>query len=103
MSNLYYLAKPVAKADIANTSSVRSNKLMCAIKRWRVALLMAVFIALVSLTGCGQSGDLYLAKDAPSNTDFILYKGNKSEDAKAALEYDQKQIEAAAAEDPADY
>lgn len=42
------------------------------------AVLGVVFGAAV-LTGCGQKGALYLPEEAPSNTDYIFYKGSKAE------------------------
>ncbi|PNK60405.1 LPS translocon maturation chaperone LptM [Psychrobacter sp. FDAARGOS_221] len=93
-----------AKPQLATKlSSITSMKGLYSAKRCRAALLTAVLITPVLLTGCGQSGDLYLTKDAPSNTDFILYKGNKSEDAKPTIDYTQQEVQEAAAENPADY
>ncbi|WP_296403343.1 lipoprotein [Psychrobacter sp.] len=76
-------------------------------------LLMTVSLTLLIvvstlLTGCGQKGDLYLTKDAPNNTDFILYKANKpqidnSSEAKTQQAIEQQKVEEASIQDPENY
>ena len=70
MSHLFhhYLIKPTSFLTMKKSSHTRII----------TAVLGVVFGAAV-LTGCGQKGALYLPEDAPSNTDYIFYKGNKAE------------------------
>jgi len=90
----------------SDTCLVSLNKM--AVKTGKLSRLFTLLSTLVLsstfLSGCGQKGELYLTKDAPSNTDFILYDGNKVEGSdKAAQAANQQKIEEVAAEEPQDY
>lgn len=82
-----------------------NNATITTIKPSRLFVVLSIVVlSSVFLSGCGQKGELYLVKDAPSNTDFILYDGNKVEDgSKAESAVDQQKVEEAATEDPQDY
>lgn len=68
-------------------------------------ILFPLSLTLISLflSGCGQKGELYLPEEAPSNTSFILYKANKTEENKTEQMTSLQEIEKAVAEDPQDY
>ena len=86
-----------------------NNAAVTTMKLSRLFLLVAIVVlSSVFLSGCGQKGELYLTEDAPSNTNFILYKGNKVEGSntvnnQAEQAENQQKIEEAAATDPQDY
>lgn len=66
----------------------------------------SVIAILVSLTGCGQKGDLYMPEEANSNTDFILYKNNKDKTDIKSLNSDESEGSVdidSIANDPNDY
>lgn len=90
----------VAFSTDSALSKIGFNRLLVA--------MASLVVSAVFLTGCGQKGDLYLTQDAPANTNFMLYKGNKSHsnnphqtEADKAIE--QQKIAEAAAQDPQDY
>ncbi|SUD91680.1 LPS translocon maturation chaperone LptM [Psychrobacter phenylpyruvicus] len=90
------------------TDAFVTNAFVTTVKPSRLPLLLILLIlSSVFLSGCGQKGDLYLVKDAPSNTKFILYDGNKVEGDTAASQAEQaaeqQKIEEAAAAEPQDY
>lgn len=66
-------------------------------------ITMVMMLGTLMLTGCGQKGALYLPEEAPSNTDFMIYKGNKSEANKVKEAQTREQVEQAAEQDPEDY
>ncbi len=95
----------VANASITNASIVTTTTVKSS--RW-FSLLVLLVLSGVFLSGCGQKGALYLVKDAPSNTDFILYEGNKVEGSNTAASQakqaaEQQKIEEAAAAQPQAY
>lgn len=92
----------VAFSTDSALSKIAFNRLLVA--------MASIIMSAVFLTGCGQKGDLYLTEEAPSNTNFMLYKGNKSSDNSDTLKQtetnkaiEQQKIKEAAAQDPQDY
>ena len=70
MSHLFhhYSIKPTSSLTMRKSSHTRI-----------MTTALGVVFGTAVLTGCGQKGALYLPEDAPSNTDYIFYKGNKAE------------------------
>lgn len=91
-------------ADLNNGAITNTSITIAKTSRWFLLLALLV-LSSGFLSGCGQKGDLYLVKDAPSNTKFILYEDDKVEDSKTAAKQvaDQQKIEEAAAAEPQDY
>ena len=89
----------VALTD-TNTTKPNINRLVVAATTF--------ILATAFLSVCGQRGDLYPTAEAPSNTNFLLYKGNKdssksAEEAQAERAIEQQKVEEAALQDPQDY
>lgn len=85
----------------ATFSNSEATRLLGSLPLYSAAVYLT--LSLLLLAGCGQRGDLYLAEEAPSNTDFIIYKGNKTADVKAEQAIQEHKIAEAAVEAPQDY